>query len=266
MNFGSELAALRRRTRLSQLALAERSGVSQRHISFLESGRSQPGTKSVAKIACALKLSYAEENALYLSAGLAPPRPRFELLDPGFAPARQVIETLLRQHDPYPAVATQRSGDIILSNQTFDAAISWAFEGDTPWRARKKMDADNLFELTLHPKGLRRFMLNPGDIITHTLRRLRRAAVDKPETRDVLARIEAYPGLHEYLHLTEAPSSAQSSVLIERYKLRGHTLNLVSMVASFGSPEDVTAQAIQIEMFFPDDEKSEKTLQRIAEA
>ncbi|MEO0884109.1 MAG: helix-turn-helix transcriptional regulator [Pseudomonadota bacterium] len=263
MDFGSELAGLRRRTRLSQLALAERSGVSQRHISFLESGRSQPGAMSVKKIAHALNLSYSEENSLYLKAGLAPPRPHFDLTDGEFAPAKQAIEKLLKRHEPYPAVVTRRCGEILFANETFDAALSWAFEGHAPWRPRDQA-RDNLFELTLHPGGLRQFMINPEDIVPHTLRRLRRAAMDDPKTRDVVRRVESYSGLQDYLHLHEPPSSVPSSVLVECYQVHGRPLNLVAMVASFGSPEDVTAQTVQIELFFPDDEESESTLNGIA--
>lgn len=253
---------MRQRARLSQLALAERSGVSQRHISFLESGRSQPGVKSVSKVAHALKLSYREENTLYLKAGLAPPRPRFDLDDEAFAPAKKAIEKILRRHDPYPAVATKRCGEIIFASEMFNAAMSWAFEGSTPWRKHDR-DKDNLFKLTLHPEGLRQFMINPEDIIAHTLRRMQRAAVDEPKTMDVLREIESYSGIQSYRHVSEPSSSAMFSVLIERYSVHGWPLNLVSMVASFGSPEDITAQTVQIELFFPDDEESERTMKHI---
>lgn len=265
MDFGSELAALRRRARLSQLALAERSGVSQRHISFLESGRSKPGTKSVAKIALALKLSYGEENVFYRKAGLIPPRPLFDLDDPEFSPATQAIEKLLSGHDPYPAVASMRCGEIILTNEAFRAALVWAY-GERKPRQDDGQHNDNLFELTLNPEGLRQFMINPEEIVPHTLRRLRRAAIEEPKARDVLRRVEAYPTTQEYLHLTEPQSSARSSVLIERYEIRERPLNLVSMVASFGSPEDVTAQSLQIELFFPNDAESEQTLTQMTQA
>ena len=262
MTFAEALCAFRRRERLSQLALAERSGVSQRHISFLESGRSKPGGKSVAKLAGALNLTYADANALYASAGLSRPRAAFDFSDPEFDPSKRAIDRLLRSHMPYPAVMTLRSGDILQTNAAFDKAIDWAFEGKTPWRDSARAH-DNLFELTLHPEGLRQHMVNPDEIIPHTLRRLRAAAIEDSLAKQVFDRVAACVGIEDYASVDETPSSAASSVLVERYRIGNVALNLVSMVASFGSPEDVTAQTIQIELFFPNDAKSETTVERL---
>jgi transcriptional regulator with XRE-family HTH domain len=172
VDFGQALASLRQRRRLSQLELAERSGVSQRHISFLESGRSNPGPESVRKLVRALDISYAETNVLYACAGLSSPRPAFNFSDPEFAPARRAIEQLLHSQVSSPSIATLRSGEIVMANEAFETAVKWAFEGGAPWRKPTRGE-DNLYDLTLHPKGLRQFMVNPEEIIPHTLRRLR---------------------------------------------------------------------------------------------
>jgi transcriptional regulator with XRE-family HTH domain len=262
VDFGQALASLRQRCRLSQLELAGLSGVSQRHISFLESGRSNPGPDSVTKLVRALELSYADTNFLYACAGLSGPRPTFNFADPEFAPARRAIEQLLLSQLPSPSIATLRSGEIVMANEAFKAAVNWAFEGRTPWR-KKSGGEDNLYDLTLHTKGLRQFMVNPEEIIPHTLRRLRASARSVEAARSILRRAEAYPGIRNFSSIPEALTSAGSSVLVERYLVRGRALNLVSMVASFGSPEDVTAQALQIELFFPADGETGKTLAAI---
>ena len=106
-------------------------------------------------------------------------------------------------------------------------------------------------------------MVNPEEIVPHTLRRLRAAAMENEQAEQVLSRVESFEAIEDYLSAKEPLASAASSVLVERYLVKGETLNLVSMVASFGSPEDVTAQTIQIELFFPDDEQSEQTLGRL---
>ena len=263
MTFGRELASLRRRERLSQLALAQRSGVSQRHISFLESGRTRPGPKAVALITRALDLTYAEVNLLFEHAGLKPPRNTFELEDEAFASAQTAIDLVLRKHAPFPAAATLRGGQIIQSNQPFEAALDWSFDGARPWRAGQTGPV-NLFELTLHPEGLFQFMVNPEEIVPHTLRRLRMAAAQNQDAALTLNRLRQYESLSAYTHAPEPPASAGASVLIEQYLIKGAALNLVSMVASFGSPEDVTAQAVQIELFFPEDTETDAALQAIA--
>ncbi|MEO1243461.1 MAG: helix-turn-helix transcriptional regulator [Pseudomonadota bacterium] len=262
MDFGKTLCRFRTARRLSQLALAEQSGVSQRHISFLESGRSRPGIDSVAKLSAALDLSYAETNLLYASAGLACPRPAFAFDDLAFAPARQAIDQLLQSHAPNPAAATLRNGEIVRTNRAFDAALHWAFEDVRPWR-HKATRPENLYALTLHPDGLRRFMVNPEDIIPHTLRRLRAAAGADVSARRMLEEAEAYDGISELARRSEPEGSALSSVLVERYLVRGRSLNLVSMVASFGSPEDATAQSLNIELFCPDDPETKTTLNEL---
>jgi transcriptional regulator with XRE-family HTH domain len=262
VDFGQALASLRQRGRLSQLELAGLSGVSQRHISFLESGRSNPGQDSVTKLVRALELSYADTNFLYACAGLSCPRPTFNFADPEFAPARRAIEQLLHSQMPSPSIATLRSGEIVMANDAFKAVVKWAFDGRAPWRKRTGGE-DNLYDLTLHPKGLCQFMVNPEEVIPHTLRRLRNAARSEETARSVLMRAEAYKGISGFCAITETPTSAGSSVLVERYLARGRTLNFVSMVASFGSPEDVTAQALQIELFFAADAETEKNLAAI---
>ena len=262
MSFGEELAAYRQRERLSQLALAELSGVSQRHISFLESGRSRPGSKSVAKLAGALNLSYADANILFASAGLSRPYPVFDIADAEFEPARRAIKRLLQKHEPFPAVATLRNGEILLTNLAFANVIKWSLDGRTPWR-NSASARDNLFELTLHPDGLQKLMVNPDEIVPHTLRRLRAAAIADDKAKHVFDRVAAFDGIERYLSSKEPPESTASSVLVERYSVNGVALNLVSVVASFGSPEDVTAQMLQIELFFPNDPESEKTLEHL---
>lgn len=259
MTFAKMLAGFRRRERLSQLTLAQHSGVSQRHISFLESERSRPGLSAVGKLARALNLTYAETNQLYNSAGLASPRLVFDVEDEAFASAKRAVGQLLTAHAPYPAVATLRNGDIFMSNAAFAQIMDSAFSDQRPWK-RGGHDRDNLYMLALHPRGLRRFMQNPEEIIPHTLRRLRNAAQVDEGARQVLRRVQTLDGIDSYNRFPEPLLAELASVLVERYRVRGMPMNLVSMVASFGSPEDVTAQDMLIELFFPDDAETERTM------
>ena len=114
----------------------------------------------------------------------------------------------------------------------------------------------NLFDLTLHPKGLVQFMENPEEIVPHTFRRLRSAAASNPAAGAVLKKVERRKALQSFAELHERSESLQASVLIEQYKVGLELISLVSMVASFGSPEDVTTQEIQIELFLPAGEKT----------
>ncbi|MEM6653339.1 MAG: helix-turn-helix domain-containing protein [Pseudomonadota bacterium] len=262
MAFSTTLSSLRRTRRLSQLALSKETGVSQRHISFLESGRAKPGADVVRKLASGLNLSFVETNELYESAGLVPPRAEFSMEDSAFAPAQRAMQTLLENHMPNPAIAVARSGEILFENDAFARTKLWAFSED-PKSPIDPALASNLYDLTLHPDGLRRFMLNPEEIIPHTLRRLRSAARFDEETRRVLERCKRYAGLSTFKDLQEPRAANLSSVLVENYRVHSLDLSFVSMVAAFGSPEDVTAQNIQLELFFPNNRATTKSMSKV---
>ena len=70
--FGSILSQWRSVRRVSQLDLALATAVSQRHISFVESGRAQPSRELILKLAGGLDLPLRARNELLLAAGYAP--------------------------------------------------------------------------------------------------------------------------------------------------------------------------------------------------
>ncbi len=255
MEFRTRLASLRRRARMSQLDLANASTVSQRHISFLESGRALPGPEVVAKLSKALDLTFSDANLLHEALGFKAPRPAFDWHDAGFSASRAAIEAMLANHAPFPAIATLRCGTILVANQAYQTLIVWAFNHATSLRPPENV-FNNLFDLTLHPKGLVQFMDNPEEIIPHTFRRLRSAAAANPAAAAVLGKVERRKALQSFAELQERGESLQASVLIERYKVGIDVISLVSLVASFGSPEDVTTQEIQIELFLPASEET----------
>lgn len=264
MSFGSLLARYRREQRMSQMDLSTASSVSQRHISFLESGRAKPGVATVSRLSTALALDFAAENALFESGGFRPPRPELSWSDPRFDSARRVLEFLLARHDPYPALATRRNGDVLMTNAGFDRLLDWAFGGRNAWALAGCQKERNLFRLTLHPNGLMQFMRNPEEVVPHTLRRLKRAADDGGPARSVLESCLRLKSAARFASLSEPADTTASSVLVERYDVGGRCFSFVSMVASFGSPEDVTAQEIQIELFFPDDDKTAQLVRTLA--
>lgn len=259
MSFSQSLASLRRKKRLSQMALSNLTGVSQRHISFLESGRAKPGAPTLRKLVAGLELAFSEANQLYLSAGLAAPHAKFSLQDEAFKPAIDAIQTLLQNHLPNPAIATLRSGEIVLTNKAFDQILAWAFS-ETP---DPTVDLHNLYDLTLHPAGLRQFMGNSNEILPHTLRRLHNAARSDAAAQVTLNRCMSFSGVSAFAKLDELESASLSSVLVEHYLVRERRFSFVSMVAAFGSPEDVTAQNVQLELFFPADDETLQSLRAI---
>jgi transcriptional regulator with XRE-family HTH domain len=108
---------LRAKRKLSQLALGLRAGVSTRHLSFVESGRSMPSAELILRLCDSLQVPLRERNQLLLAAGLAPQFPEAVLSSPDFEAAHRAIEQLVFAHDPYPGVAVDRYWNIALANK-----------------------------------------------------------------------------------------------------------------------------------------------------
>src|SRR6187549_1856488 len=130
--FGPMLRAWRRRRGASQLALALQSGVSQRHVSFLESGRARPSREMVVQLSTALDVPLRQRNAMLLAAGFAPAYRESNLAAPELLPVRKAIDHMLRQQEPYPAIVIDRLWNFIQGNETTTAFTVFLFEDPPP--------------------------------------------------------------------------------------------------------------------------------------
>lgn len=255
-SFGQTLAEQRRSRHLSQAALAGLSGVSQRHISFLESGRSMPGRSAIMRLVEALALSKPEVGRFMAAAGLGGPRATLDWHAPALAEARRIVGLMLARHDPFPALLCDRSGDILATNQGFDAILGFAGIVLTD-----VVYPRNLYDLTLHPEGIFRLLINAQDVVPHTLHRLRLAGAQHEGAAKTLARVLRYPSarLGRFSH----QARAVSGVLTEHYRIGAENVRIVSTTSTFGSPEDEIAQHIQIELFFPADAGTQSLFERL---
>lgn len=256
-NFGRVLAEQRRSLRLSQAALADLSGVSQRHISFLESGRSAPGRSAIARLVEALALSKPEADRLLTAAGLGGTSTRLDWQSPAFAEVRSVIALMLAKHEPFPALLCDRSGVILATNRGFDSII--AFAGLS---LPNEHYPYNLHDLTLHPSGIIQFLINAEEVVPHTLHRLRLAAAQHSGAAQTLARVLRYPSAS--LGRFSNQPTAIGGVMCEHYCVGGQDVRIVSTTSTFGSPEDETAQHLQIEFFFPADAATQALFEKLS--
>lgn len=108
--FGALLRTCRGAQGMSQLDLSLAAGVSSRHLSFLETGRSQPSRSLVLRLGDTLALPLRSRNALLLAAGYAPAYQHRELSAEGLGPVRRALELLLESHEPYPALCWIAAG------------------------------------------------------------------------------------------------------------------------------------------------------------
>src|ERR1700760_2319187 len=156
--FGPMLRAWRRRRGASQLALALQSGVSQRHVSFLESGRAKPSREMVVQLTTALDVPLRQRNTMLLAAGFAPVYRETSLGAPELTPVRQAIDRMLKQQEPYPAVVIDRLWNLLQGNEAAQAFTIFLFEGPPPDAPPGKQP--NLLRWLLDPKALRSKVAN----------------------------------------------------------------------------------------------------------
>ncbi|HUG13913.1 MAG TPA: helix-turn-helix transcriptional regulator [Thermomicrobiales bacterium] len=243
---GELLRDWRQRRRLSQLDLALDAGVSARHVSFLETGRSLPSRSMLLRLAGFLDVPLRERNTLLLAAGYAPTYPATALEDPALDAAREAIDRVLTGHEPYPALAVDRHWNLIAANQGVYRLL-----GDID--PALLLPPVNVLRLSLHTGGLASRIANLGQWRAHVLARLRRQheLTADPALAALRAELAAYP-------VAPGASRAQpgdGAELVIPFRLRAGDAELVFFTTTmlFGAVNDVTLSELAIELFFPAD-------------
>ena len=239
-----------RQRRLSQLDLALEAGVSTRHLSFVETGRSRPSPEMVEHLAEQLDVPLRDRNRLLLAAGYAPAYRERTLDEPQLAPIREAIDRVLAAHEPYPAVVIDRGWNLVASN----ASVAMLLEGVAPHLLEPPA---NVLRLSLHPEGVAPRIINLGEWRAHLLERLARqvALTGDPELAALHDELSAHPA-------PARPPQARGDEIAVPLRIRTATgeLAFVSTVATFGTAVDITVAELSIESFFPADAATAKAL------
>ncbi|QRP50864.1 helix-turn-helix transcriptional regulator [Amycolatopsis sp. FDAARGOS 1241] len=243
---GELLREWRDRRRISQLDLAIAADVSTRHLSFVETGRSQPSREMVLRLGEHLDVPLRERNRLLLAAGYAPAYGESELTAPELTAVRDAVRQLLTGHDPYPAAVVDRGWNLVDANSSLGLLV----EGVAPDLLAAPV---NVLRATLHPDGMAPRILNLGEWRAHLLGRLRRQveSTADAELAELLAELRGYP-CDQPVPEVEMPGPGDIFVPL-RYVHRGTELTFFSTVATFGTPLDVTVAELVIESFYPAD-------------
>ena len=245
---GHLLRAWRQRRRRSQLELACDADISTRHLSFLETGRSQPSRDMVLLLAEQLEIPPRERNALLIAAGYAPIFSERPLDDPSLQAARKVVDLVLAGHEPYPALAVDRHWTLIAANRTVPLFMA----GAEPSLLKPPV---NVLRLSLHPEGLAPRIVNLTEWRLHLLARLRRQIEMSGDS--VLA--ELHRELSEYpvpAGLQADPGAEQDYAGVAvplQFATEAGVLSFLSTTTVFGTPVDITLSELALESFFPAD-------------
>jgi transcriptional regulator with XRE-family HTH domain len=257
---GDLLREWRQRRRMSQLDLALEADISTRHLSFLETGRSQPSREMVLLLSEKLDIPLREQNIMLVSAGFAPVYSERSLDDPALASMRHAVDLVLKGHDPYPALAVDRHWSLVAAN---DALTSLVTDVD-PALLKPPV---NVLRLSLHPAGIARRIANFTEWRDHIVARLLRQ-VDVTGDAVLAALVQelrAYPIPDKAARGPAARQDYAGVVVPLHLSTEEGVLTLFSTTTIFGTPVDVTLSELAIEAFFPADPDTARALQRLGE-
>ena len=263
--FGARLRWWRLRRGLSQLELAGAADSTQRHVSFLESGRAAPSREMILRLAAVLDLPLRQQNALFLAAGYAPPWRESDLSAPELARVGRALDYILAQQEPYPAFVVDRRWNLLRAN--LGAVRLTGFLAGPPPAAAPPAGPVNLAVALVSPDGLRPFIVNWDEVALYFLRGVQADAIadGTPETGALLARLLAVPGAPA-LSQGLTPAEGQAPVLVIHFRRGETSLRLFTTIATLGTPHDVTLQEIRVECFFPVDDATARVFQEWAAA
>ncbi len=262
-SIGARLRDWRRRRRLTQMALAGDAGISTRHMSFLETGRSLPSRAMLLRLSALLDVPLRERNGLMVSAGYAPIYREQPLDTAAMTAARAAIDRLLAGHEPYPALAVDRHWQLVAANRAFPALLA----GAAPALLAPPV---NVLRLSLHPHGVAPRIANLAQWRTHVLERLRHQlqATGGPVLAALLTELQGYPGSDDGGDAddgagndADAPDALESIVVpLQLHDGHGGLLSFFSTTTVFGTPRDITLSELAIESFFPADARTAAAL------
>lgn len=257
-DFAAALRYWRTKRGYSQLRLSAESAISQRHLSFLESGRAQPSRDMILKLGIALDVPLRQRNVMLLAAGFAPAYQERSLSDPEMGAVKQALDFMLRQAAPYPALVVDRLWNLVMANEPAAAMIRW-FLGMPAHAPIPRDGSVNVIRLTLDPAGLRPWLANWEEVGADLLLWVQREAMgDGPgsEAAALLAELSALPGMRDASRAQPNLDRRALPFLPLALRKDGVELNLFTTITTLGTPHDVTVHELRLESFFPADETS----------
>ena len=246
---GDLLRDWRRRRHQSQLALALEAGVSQRHLSFVESGRAQASREMLLRLAESLDMPLREQNRLLNAAGFTAVYLERSLDDPALDVARHAVERVLAAHEPYPALAVDRRWMLVTANRSVAPLLASA-------SPELLMPPVNVLRLSLHPEGLARSIVNYGQWRSYLLQRLARECelTGDAHLQQMLEELRGYPVPPPPAVARPAIPQSDARVFIPlQLATPAGVLSFISTTTVFGTSVDVTVAELSLECMYPAD-------------
>jgi transcriptional regulator with XRE-family HTH domain len=253
---GALLREWRERRRLSQLELALQAGISTRHLSFVETGRSKPGREMLLRVAHQLEIPFREQNTMLLAAGHAPAFPERSLEDPELAPVREALDRILAAHEPYPAIVFDRAWNLVAAN----SGVLSLIDGIDPAFLQPPINVLRV-GLEMAPR-----IVNPGHVLALIRERLERhlAVTRDDDLAALVEQIAAYPVPEPKPGVAPEPGSSEVLGPVTFRVPDVGELSFFGMFATFDTPFEVTTSELAMELLFPADRATAEVLEHRA--
>ncbi|HSR21951.1 MAG TPA: helix-turn-helix transcriptional regulator [Candidatus Eisenbacteria bacterium] len=260
---GQLIKQWRERRRLSQLSLAVDAEISTRHLSFIETGRSQPSREMVLLLARALDVPPRGRNDLLAAAGYAPVYRETALDAPQMSEVRRALDFTLRQQEPFPGLVVDGHWNLLMSNQGAQRLMARFVSPEDLAAVGGRPNAMRLF---YHPRGMRPYIVNWEPTAAALIQWLHRdvmRGVGEPETGRLLEELLSYPDVPRQWRVLDLDAARAPFLAVELVK-GDVRLSFFSLLAGLGVPYDITLHELRVECFFPADQASETRLRRLA--
>ncbi|MCY1229412.1 MmyB-like transcription regulator ligand binding domain protein [compost metagenome] len=257
MQFGEHLKEWRGHRRMSQLDLAVAAGISARHLSFLETGRSKPSEGMILRLASVLEVPARDQGTLFSAAGYRPrmatrPAAGLDAMPPAVANA---IRLILARHDPYPGLVLDHEYTLLVVNP---ALASLAVAADIPFQP-----GENFLDTFLGNDNVRKLVVNWEPAAADLVQRVRTEAwLQGPRSRlgKRLEKVASNPAVVRAVE--NHPDTDRFPVLPIELDVGGLRLSFITTLQTFGSTQDALVEGVLIESFFPADEETKAFFER----
>ena len=254
---GALLRQWRAARRMSQLDLALEANVSSRHLSFVETGKSQASREMIMKLAHALAMPLRERNALLVAAGYAPMYAETPLTTPELERVRGAMDLILQQQEPYPAYVIDRYWDLVRTNASAQRLIGALRTGGAH---------GNVVRQVFDPNDIRAAIVNWEEVASDLMRHLHAQVAASPSddrAGDLLAEALSYPDVPRSWRTREL-GTGPAPLLTIVLRTPEHDVRFFSTITTFGTPRDVTLDELHIECWFPVDDVTARFCEALA--
>ncbi len=258
---GTLLREWRAMRRMTQMDLALEAGVSTRHLSCIETGKSQASREMVSALADALGMPLRERNALMLAAGFTPQYSETPLLKPELDRMREAIELILRHQEPYPAFVINRHWEVVLANDAAARVNRFLMRGRAPRHS-------NLMHQVFDPEDFRPIIVNWPEVAGRFISLLHEDIATAPSAsapRQLLSEILAYPDVPAHWRHRDLKSEP-TPILNLVFRSDEGELRFFETITTFAGPKDITLDELRIECSFPVDGKTADLCARLKSA